>query len=1122
MKVPALWCLCILFLFAVSSCAEQEPVESSDASVQRFEKRLPVSTGIAFANMLSEHPSPQRNVLLFEYFSNGSGIAVGDVNGDGLEDLYFVGNMSYNALYLNKGGLAFEDITTSAGVAGRVNTWKTGVTMADVNGDGLLDIYVCYSGDLPLDRRVDELYINKGNDENGIPLFEERAASFGLANPHSSNQAYFFDYDRDGDLDLFLQTHNVKNLPRLSPEEVKTTLQEEDRIAGVRFYRNDKNTFVDVTTSVGLSSSMLTYGLGTGISDINNDGWLDMYVGNDYSPPDYLYLNQQDGTFKDELANRMVHTSHASMGIDIADINNDGWTDVFVLDMLSEEAPLQKTQYLVEDRRLFMQNVASGFHHQYTRNTLQLNLGNGYFAETGQLAGIDKTDWSWTALIADFDNDGRKDIYVTNGVLRSTLDRDFLDYKRNYVQARGGDLLPEDIAHLMQVVPNRDITNYMFRNEGGLHYEDVSAAWGVADVLKSTGAVYSDLDLDGDLDLVTNNINEYAFVHENLSDVEGHHYLQVALNGQGGNTQGIGSRVTVYTGSGQQLLEQMPTRGYLSTVSPVLHFGLGNAALVDSLVVVWPTGDVERVYQVETNQRIVLNQENASVEQKKVYQLPEPILTEVTAPVKFLHEVQEGIDDFMRQPHIVHAKSVLGPALAKGDVNGDGLEDLFIGGGVGQASMLYMQRADGTFTLSRQPVFERTADRPDVDALFFDSNGDGNLDLYVVSGGYGTYESSDPRLQDRLYVNNGRGVFSLAIDALPPMPASTSSIASLDVNEDGAMDVFVGGYVVPGRYPELPRSYLLVNDGNGNFRDETEERAPGLMHVGMVTDAASADLNDDGRQELMLVGAWMPISVFTLAEGRLTEATRSYFDVQYTGLWNNLHVQDINADGQLDILAGNLGLNTQIKVNQEEPAELIYDDFNNDGSIDPLLTYYVQGTRYPFATLEALSQQLPSFAMQFPYHRTYGFAKVEDILPPEILERANRMAVNHLETSLFISGEDGRFEKKALPVEAQYAPVFSFLVTDINGDSVNDIMLAGNINSGSVRLGKYDASRGAVLLGKQDGSFDYVASLVSGFSPTGEVRALVELGDYLLVARRGNTLNAYSLASLKHAEFVGD
>ncbi|HEV8264290.1 MAG TPA: VCBS repeat-containing protein, partial [Gemmatimonadales bacterium] len=688
----------------------------------------PSETGIRFRNTLSEQPTPHRTELLFEYFSNGGGVAAGDLNGDGLEDLYFTGNMVYNSMYLNRGGMHFEDVTRAAGVAGRPNTWKTGVTFADVNGDGRLDIYVCYSGDLPLERRIDELYINQGNDGKGIPRFAERAREYGLANPHSSDQAYFFDYDRDGDLDLFLLTHNVKTTSYLDLQGTRKEMEKEDPVSGVRFYRNDHGHFNDVTRHAGLSSSALTYGLGAGISDVDKDGWIDIYVGNDYSPPDYLYMNNGDGTFSDELGSRIGHTPYASMGVDVADINNDGWSDIMVVDMLAADNRRQKTSLIPNDRRLFAMFVQSGFHHQYMRNMLQLNNGDGTFSEIGQLAGVSNTDWSWAPLIADFDNDGWKDLFITNGTLHDATDLDFLAFKRDYVAMKRQQLDPRDIALLMARLPTSDVANYAFRNEGNLRFRDVSSDWGLGVPLKSTGAAYSDLDNDGDLDLVTNNINEYASLFENqTADASDNNYLQIELKGTGKNTFGLGAKVTVYAGGEQQYAEQMSTRGYLSTVTPILHFGLGSLAAVDSVHVIWPDGKAQTLMNVGANRRITVHQENAvAAEHASRANNDSPtVFKEVPSPITFEHRMAGDIDDFRRQPLMDHPRSFLGPPLVKADVNGDGLVDVFAGGGNGQAGRLYLQQRDGRFVAVAQPALEADKRSQDVAAVFLDYNRDG-------------------------------------------------------------------------------------------------------------------------------------------------------------------------------------------------------------------------------------------------------------------------------------------------------------------------------------------------------------------------------------------------------------
>ncbi len=1110
---------CLFLLLA--GCASQEKGELQTAQKPLFQLLPPERTQIDFSNTLSEAPTPHRNELLYEYFSNGVGVAVGDVDGDGLDDVYFTGNMRYSALYLNKGNMVFEDITEAAGVAGRKNTWKTGVTMADVNGDGQLDIYVCYSGDLPLDRRVDELFINQGNDENGIPKFEEKAGEYGLANPHSSNQAYFFDYDRDGDLDLFLLTHNVKRTPRRDREGTQEQLATEDPISGVRFYRNEGDRFEDITRETGIQSSELTYGLGAGISDINKDGWIDLYIGNDYSPPDYLYINNGDPgsspgqapTFTDELAARMGHTSNASMGIDVADINNDGWADFIVLDMLAEGHHRQMTQFIPNDRAMFAMFVGSGFHHQYMRNTLQLSNGDGTFSEIGQLAGLSNTDWSWAALIADYDNDGWKDVFVTNGILHDSIDRDYLTFKNNYMRSKNYGLEPADIAFLMEQMPSSDLTNYAFKNSGGLQFQDVSAGWGLGEPLKSTGAAYADLDNDGDLDLITNNINEPAYIFENRSEEIGaHHYLQIDLRGEAKNTAGIGAKITLYANGVRQFIEQVPMRGYLSSVSPVLHFGLGTQATVDSLEVIWPDGKTQTIKNIEANQRLAVHQKDA-VDGDTLPPVRAPVFEEVPASIDFEHRMAGDIDDFIRQPLMVNPKSFVGPALAKADINADSLVDVFAGGGNGQASRLYLQQPDRSFEAASQPAFEADKNSHDAEAAFLDADGDGHLDLYVAGGGYGDFAPDDAALQDRLYLNDGQGNFTKNQEALPAMITSTGAVAPADINGDGRLDLFVGGHVIPGRYPEPPRSYVLVNDGQGRFDDRTAEIAPALQHIGMVSDAAWHDLDGDGSNELIVAGAWMPIYVFEITGGTLADATARYFDKPYSGLWNTLRIDDVNGDGRADLIAGNQGLNTQLTATDDQPAELYFADFNFDGTVDPLLSFYVQGASYPFVTLDELRRQMPRLASRFTSYRAYAGATIGDIVADEALAKAQKLEARFLETALFTGTEGGRFERSALPIEAQFAPVFTIHTLDYNSDGHTDLLLGGNINEARIRFGKYDASYGLLLRGDGNASFTYIPQHESGLSLRGDVRSVIEINKTLLFGMNRSGVRAYKMVN---------
>lgn len=1040
-------------------------------------------TGVDFMNPISE--TENQNVMSYEYYYNGGGVAVGDINNDGFEDIFFTSNMGENKLYLNLGAkgekMKFRDITASAGkgLEGRKGGWKTGVTMADVNGDGLLDIHICYSGKVKDEDRRNQLFINQGKLK-----FVEQAKEYGLDNISYSTQAAFFDYDNDGDLDMMLLNHTTKKIDNMELAKFRT---QTDGLAGNKLFENQKNHFTEVTAKAGIHQYPLTFGLGIAIADVNQDGWQDIYVTNDYNEPDYLYLNNRDGTFRDATRQSFRHLAQFSMGIDIADFNNDGLPDVMSLDMLPEDNQRQKLLQLQENYESFELMVSQDLQKQYMRNMLQLNNGDGTFSEIGQFAGVSNTDWSWTPLFADFDNDGFKDLFVSNGYLRDYTNKDFLKYWGDYKIRRAIDKEPFQLMDLVKAMPSTMLANYIFKNNGDLTFSKMQHAWGMDQASVSSGAVYADLDNDGDLDLVVNNINLPAFIYENTAgEGKNAHWLQLKLKQSGANASGIGARVYLKNKGALQYQEVNPNRGYLSCTPLRLHFGLGEASAVDTVQVLWPDGTRQILENVKGNQLLVIEKSGSKKAEKaevarSLFQKQEPVIA-------YQHEGFSE-NDFKRQPLMLSMYSQTGPVVAKGDVNKDGLDDIFVSGDQNKQAKIFIQQKNGTF--AEMPGFAIGDENTSAvaAAVFFDANGDGFDDLYIAKGGYSLFEPNTVSLQDEMYLSDGKGGLALSVLSVPNMKASSKScVRPYDFDKDGDLDLFVGGRIIPGRYPEAPASYLLVNDGKGRF----ESRESPFFKIGMVTDAQWADLNADGKPELVIVGEMMPVKVFSYNGKDFEDKTGDYFAAVESGFWNTLQIEDLDGDGKPDLLAGNLGLNSQIKASEHEPAELFFADFDKNGSLDPFFNFYVQGKSYPFVSRDELNDQIYPMRKKFSFYKDYANATMPDVIPAAELAKANKLEARELRSVCFMN-RNGRFEKIAMPARAQFGPVCAILSGDYNHDGQKDLLLLGNKTSNRLKLGSMDANYGSILAGDGKGGFRFVDQPEAGLSVTGDVKSAVQI-----------------------------
>lgn len=1056
--------LCVCCLLGFNSCTQKEPA--------RFKLLHASKTGIDFNNTIKENDS----INVFEYMNiyTGAGVAVGDINNDGLVDVYFSGNMVSGRLYLNKGDLKFEDISDKAGVLD--NRWGTGATMIDINQDGLLDIYVCVSGSAKESERANMLYIN-----NGDMTFSEKAVEYGLADTRQSMQAAFFDYDKDQDLDLYLLVNTAayeQKVNNILPRQLDGTSVNNDRL-----YRNEGNgKFVDVSEESGILVE--GYGLGVGISDINNDSWPDVYVSNDFIGNDILYINQRDGTFKDQLSTHIKHSSYAGMGNDIADIDNNGKPDIFVLDMRPADNERQKLIISSTGYDRFQMMLQAGFEPQYSRNTLQLNQGEGKFSEIGFLAGVSSTDWSWSALLADYDNDGKKDLYVTNGFLRDLGNLDYIHYQNIYDTPLGDpEVKIKNKLASIEELPAAKLVNYVFHNQGDMTFEDVSSTWGIEEASCSNGAAYADLDNDGDLDLLVNNVNQPAFIYENQSEKwQPNNHVRIKLKGNTGNLAGIGAVIKITTGTSTQYYEHFLSRGYESSVDPIIHFGLGEHELVDSIEVWWPDDTHQIIKQTPANQLIVIDQSNTSTKSvQKNANSNEKWFKEVTDSLGITFRHQEDLMvDFKLQPILPHMHSRNGPGIAVADINLDGLEDFFVGGAAGQSGEMFLQKKNGTFESmewSMDGTFE------DMGVLFFDANNDGFQDLYVVSGGI-IAAQDDSAYQDRLYLNDGQGNFQKS-NALPPITASGSVVTATDFDRDGDLDLFIGGRVDPGKYPMPAKSYLLENLAdedavNIRFRD-ISSNVKDWGKLTMVTSAVWSDYDNDGWMDLIVCGEFMPITLFYNVNGQLVYGNEQSGLVNTEGWWNSIAGGDFDQDGDTDYLLGNLGLNTKYKASGEEPLCIYAKDYDKDGKIDPVMCYYIDGENHIAHSRDEIIGQINAMRGRFKTYESYAETTFEKSFLQEELEDAYVVKSHNFSSSYMENTGNGTFKLSPLPLSSQMGPLEGIVVEDIDHDGKQDVVLIGNSYATEAATGRYDANMGSFLKGNGDGSFSQIPLSESGF-----------------------------------------
>lgn len=1097
-------------------------INAEDADRALFERVSSETSNIRFSNDLSYGNS--FNIYTYKDFYAGGGVALGDVDGDGLLDVYLVGNQKPNRLYVNRGNFTFEDITETAGVGGS-KPWSTGVSMVDINGDDLLDIYVTNAGAPTRSQRENELYIN-----NGDLTFTESAEQFGLNDPGYSIHAAFFDYDRDGDLDLYL-LNNYASQPIGQYDQQNIRRESNYFEGGDRFYRNDGGSFAEVTEQAGIYSSRAGFGLGVSVGDLTRNGWMDIYVSNDFFERDYLYLNNGDGTFREVLEEKLGSTSTTSMGGDVADLNNDGFPEIFVTDMLpeSEERLKTVTDFIGWDR--LQAEIEMGYHRKFTRNTLHYNNGDDTFSEIGRYAGVEATGWSWGALMADFNLDGRRDIFVPNGFYKDVTDKDhLLEMRSEQVMKQVMQNGQVNYEKLVELTPSAPIANYMFENAGNMQFINRAAEWGLDQPGFSHGSAYGDLEGDGDLDLVVNNVNAEAFVYRNRtiefrpdSVRTAGGWLQLELEGQAPNTYGVGAQVEIVADGRRWYAEQMPQRGFQSSVDPIVHVGLGRqVSSVDTVRVWWPDGRTSIETNIETGRRLVVRQSESGKDAAPAH---EPFAPKSAGSGSLLTPVADGLgldwtheesdyNDFEASPLLLHMRSTDGPPLCTGDLNGDGRDDLYVGGARDQAGALFVQDAGGRFERTRQSGLEADAGLEDTDCAVFDADGDDVSELYVASGS-SEFRFGHENLRDRLYQIDGTGQLVGMENALPDPkdgPKPTGAVRSADVDGDGDEDLFVGTRM--GREYGIPvGGYILANDGTGRFEDATDRLAPQLraprMKSAGITDAAWADLNADGTPDLIVVGEWMPLTVFFNQNGQLNRSGSPPTGLDHTyGWWQSLTVADLNDDGTQDLIGGNHGLNSRFRASAEEPVEMWVGDFSGNGKTDPIISSFNNGKGpYPVALRQNLIQQIPALKSRYPTFAAYAETPVREIFGGRQMDRAEHYRADQMASVVAWNNGDGSFSVDSLPFRAQLAPMYSILAEDLDGNGQMEILVGGNLHNVQPQAGRYDASYGTVLCRDARGTYRDLSSRESGFFSPGEIRAIGSLennGRTLVVVARND------------------